>query len=251
MKATADGQPSVKGTALMTVLEQINKPDDIKKLPEDQLNVLAQEIREYLLQSVSQTGGHLASNLGIVEITIALHRYLNLPEDKLVFDVGHQSYVHKILTGRKQEMNTLRQLDGISGFPDPNESDCDAFVAGHASTALSVALGFAHARDIKGTDEKIVALIGDGSLTGGMCLEALNNASSLNSNLISVLNDNERSISENVGGLSNYLGKIRSSARYNNAKRVVQKWLAKIPLVGEPLIQFIRTVKESLKRLFI
>ncbi|MBQ3376417.1 MAG: 1-deoxy-D-xylulose-5-phosphate synthase [Erysipelotrichaceae bacterium] len=251
MKATADGQPSVKGTALMTVLEQINKPDDIKKLPEDQLNVLAQEIREYLLQSVSQTGGHLASNLGIVEITIALHRYLNLPEDKLVFDVGHQSYVHKILTGRKQEMNTLRQLDGISGFPDPNESDCDAFVAGHASTALSVALGFAHARDIKGTDEKIVALIGDGSLTGGMCLEALNNASSLNSNLIIVLNDNERSISENVGGLSNYLGKIRSSARYNNAKRVVQKWLAKIPLVGEPLIQFIRTVKESLKRLFI
>ncbi|MBR2745666.1 MAG: 1-deoxy-D-xylulose-5-phosphate synthase [Erysipelotrichaceae bacterium] len=235
----------------MELLDRISEPNDIKNLPSDQLDQLAKEIREYLLVVTSRNGGHLASNLGIVEITIALHRFLDFPKDKLVFDVGHQSYVHKILTGRKDAMMSLRQLDGISGFPDPSESDCDSFVAGHASTAVSAALGFAHARELKKTDEKVVAVIGDGSLTGGMAQEALNNASNLNSNMIIVLNDNERSISRNVGGLSNYLGKIRTSKRYLDAKRAVTEGLRKVPAVGEAMISSLRIAKESIKRLVV
>jgi len=235
----------------MELLDRISEPNDIKNLPSDQLDQLAKEIREYLLVVTSRNGGHLASNLGIVEITIALHRFLDFPKDKLVFDVGHQSYVHKILTGRKDAMMSLRQLDGISGFPDPSESECDSFVAGHASTAVSAALGFAHARELKKTDEKVVAVIGDGSLTGGMAQEALNNASNLNSNMIIVLNDNERSISRNVGGLSNYLGKIRTSKRYLDAKRAVTEGLRKVPGVGEAMISGLRIAKESVKRLVV
>ncbi len=235
----------------MELLDRISGPNDIKNLPADQLDQLAKEIREYLLVITSRNGGHLASNLGIVEITIALHRFLDFPKDKLVFDVGHQSYVHKILTGRKDAMMSLRQLDGISGFPDPSESVCDSFVAGHASTAVSAALGFAHARELKKTDEKVVAVIGDGSLTGGMAQEALNNASNLKSNMIIVLNDNERSISRNVGGLSNYLGKIRTSKRYLDAKRAVTEGLRKVPGVGEAMISGLRTAKESVKRLVV
>ncbi|MBQ3385328.1 MAG: 1-deoxy-D-xylulose-5-phosphate synthase [Erysipelotrichaceae bacterium] len=235
----------------MELLDRISGPNDIKNLPADQLDQLAKEIREYLLVITSRNGGHLASNLGIVEITIALHRFLDFPKDKLVFDVGHQSYVHKILTGRKDAMMSLRQLDGISGFPDPSESDCDSFVAGHASTAVSAALGFAHARELKKTDEKVVTVIGDGSLTGGMAQEALNNASNLKSNMIIVLNDNERSISRNVGGLSNYLGKIRTSKRYLDAKRAVTEGLRKVPGVGEAMISGLRTAKESVKRLVV
>lgn len=235
----------------MELLDRISGPNDIKNLPADQLDQLAKEIREYLLVVTSRNGGHLASNLGIVEITIALHRFLDFPKDKLVFDVGHQSYVHKILTGRKDAMMSLRQLDGISGFPDPSESECDSFVAGHASTAVSAALGFAHARELKKTDEKVVAVIGDGSLTGGMAQEALNNASNLNSNMIIVLNDNERSISRNVGGLSNYLGKIRTSKRYLDAKRAVTEGLRKVPAVGEAMISGLRIAKESVKRLVV
>ena len=235
----------------MDLLYRISKPNDIKKLSAEHMDQLAKEIREYLLVVTSRNGGHLASNLGIVEITIALHRFLNFPEDKLIFDVGHQSYVHKILTGRKEAMMTLRQLDGISGFPDPAESECDSFVAGHASTAVSVALGFAHARDIRKKKEKVVAVIGDGSLTGGMIQEALNNASNLKSNMIIVLNDNERSISRNVGGLSNYLGKIRTSKRYLDAKRVVTDGLRKVPAIGEAMISGIRIAKESVKRLVV
>jgi len=235
----------------MELLDRISEPNDIKNLPSDQLDQLAKEIREYLLVVTSRNGGHLASNLGIVEITIALHRFLDFPKDKLVFDVEHQSYVHKILTGRKDAMMSLRQLDGISGFPDPSESECDSFVAGHASTAVSAALGFAHARELKKTDEKVVAVIGDGSLTGGMAQEALNNASNLNSNMIIVLNDNERSISRNVGGLSNYLGKIRTSKRYLDAKRAVTEGLRKVPGVGEAMISGLRIAKESVKRLVV
>ena len=235
----------------MELLDRISGPNDIKNLSADQLDQLAKEIREYLLVVTSRNGGHLASNLGIVEITIALHRFLDFPKDKLVFDVGHQSYVHKILTGRKDAMMSLRQLDGISGFPDPSESECDSFVAGHASTAVSAALGFAHARELKKTDEKVVAVIGDGSLTGGMAQEALNNASYLNSNMIIVLNDNERSISRNVGGLSNYLGKIRTSKRYLDAKRAVTEGLRKVPAVGEAMISGLRIAKESVKRLVV
>ena len=235
----------------MKILDQIEKPNDIKKLSTKDLNQLAQEIRDYLLEVTSRNGGHLASNLGVVEITIALHRFMSFPEDKIVFDVGHQSYVHKILTGRKQELMTLRQLNGISGFSDPNESDCDAFVAGHASTALSVALGIAHARELKKTNEKVVAVIGDGSLTGGMMQEALNNASNLESNLIIILNDNERSISESVGGLSRYLGKIRLSVNYNKVKHSVQKQLTKIPVIGEPILNGVHAAKETIKKLLI
>lgn len=235
----------------MGLLDSINNANDIKKIPEKDLPVLAEEIRKRLLEITSQNGGHLASNLGVVEITIALHRLLNFPEDKLVFDVGHQSYVHKMLTGRNKDMETLRKLDGLSGFTDPKESDCDASISGHASNAISVALGYASARELKGTYEKVVAVIGDGSLTGGMSNEALNNAANLKGNLVIILNDNERSISANVGGLSNYLGKIRTSAKYINTKSIVRKGLEKIPFIGEYVSSGIHTTKESIKRLLM
>ena len=199
---------------MSALLDSIKKPNDIKKIAPENYDRLADEIRDFLVHSVSETGGHLASNLGAVELTMALHLALTLPRDKIVWDVGHQSYTHKILTGRKEEFKNLRQFGGMSGFPKRRESECDAFDTGHSSTSISAALGMVKARDIKGEKSTIVAVIGDGALTGGMAYEALNNASKLNTNLIIILNDNNMSISENVGGLSNYLNDIRTSDSY-------------------------------------
>ena len=187
------------------ILEKIKKENDIKELSEEELEILADEIREFLIQKISVTGGHLASNLGVVELTMALHLFLDLPKDKLIWDVGHQSYTHKLLTGRRENFDTLRKYGGMSGFPKRKESDCDCFDTGHSSTSISAGLGYAHAREIAGDDYKVVSVIGDGALTGGMAFEALNNAAQLKSNFIIVLNDNNMSISENVGGLSTLL----------------------------------------------
>ena len=192
------------------VLDRINQANDIKYLNEAQLEELPGEIRQFLIEHISKTGGHLASNLGVVELTMALHLVLNFPEDKLIWDVGHQSYTHKILTGRKREFDHLRQLDGISGFPKRSESDCDAFDTGHSSTSISAGLGYARARDLLGEDYHVVSVIGDGALTGGPAFEALNNAAELQTNMIIVLNDNKMSISENVGGLSQHLASCGS-----------------------------------------
>lgn len=233
------------------ILDRINKKNDIKKIKEEDLAELAKEIRSYIIQSVSKNGGHLASNLGVVELTMALHLYLDFPEDKLVWDVGHQSYTHKILTGRKEELKHLRQLGSISGFPKIKESDCDAFNAGHASTSISAALGMARASQLDGRKRKVVAVLGDGALTGGMAYEALNNASKLDTNMIIVLNDNNMSISENVGGMAKYLGKIRTNNKYRNLKNNVEALLHKIPDVGDKLIYKIRRSKDSIKRLLI
>lgn len=236
----------------MAFLDEISKPNDIKKLSEEELPLLAKEIRRFLLQITSKNGGHVASNLGAVELTIALHRYLTFPEDVLIWDVGHQAYTHKLLTGRKEELLRLRQSDGISGFPKRKESDCDAFGTGHSSTSISAALGFARARDLIGQkDQKVVAVIGDGALTGGMALEALNNAAELTTNLTIVLNDNERSISENVGGMSSYLGNIRTNVNYLGLKNEVENTLLSIPKVGEHLVKRIKVSKDSLKRFFV
>ena len=233
------------------MLERINNPNDIKKLNDRELEQLAKDIRVCLLENVSKTGGHLASNLGVVEITLAVHKFMDFPKDKLIFDVGHQSYVHKILTGRKDDMASLRQFKGISGFPDPQESECDAFISGHASNSLSAALGFAAAKQLNNSDEKIVAVIGDGALTGGMAQEALNNAASLNTNLVIILNDNEHSISANVGALSNYLGRVRTSRTYFNIKRAVGRGIDHIPIINDFIYRGIHKTKESIKRLFI
>ena len=193
------------------VLDKIQKPNDIKKLSDSELDILAEEIREFLIESISKTGGHLASNLGLVELTMALHLSLNLPKDKIVWDVGHQSYTHKILTGRREGFASLRQYGGMSGFPKVVDSDCDCFNTGHSSTSISAGLGLAQAREITGENYRVVSVIGDGALTGGMAYEALNNASNLNSNFIIVLNDNNMSISENVGGMSQYLSGFRTA----------------------------------------
>ena len=193
------------------LLEKINEPNDIKKIGAIDYDILAKEIRDFLIEKISVTGGHLGSNLGTVELTMALHLSLDLPEDKIVWDVGHQSYTHKLLTGRRDGFDNLRKYGGKSGFPKRNESQCDAFDTGHTSTSISAALGLAKARDIQGKDNSIVAVIGDGSLTGGMAYEALNNASSLETNFIIVLNDNNMSIAENVGGVSKYLNDIRTA----------------------------------------
>ncbi len=233
------------------ILDKIQGPNDIKNIPDDELEQLCKEIRAFLLVAVSKNGGHLASNLGIVELTIAIHKLLDFPKDKLIFDVGHQSYVHKMLTGRKEAMMTLRQLDGISGFTSRNESDCDAFIAGHASTSVSAGLGYAMARDLNGTDEKVVVVIGDGSMTGGMVNEALNNCANLKSNMVIVLNDNERSISVNTGAMSNYLDKIRTSHKYNNFKRETAILLDKIPYVGQSMHSSLVAGKDAIKRLVI
>ena len=234
----------------MPLLDSINEPNDIKKVPEGELKELAVEIRRLLIKSASKNGGHLASNLGIVELTLALHRYLDFPKDRLIWDVGHQSYVHKILTGRKEQFDSLRKLNGISGFPKRNESDCDAFGTGHASTSISSALGMVAARDIRGTDEKVVAVIGDGAMTGGMALEALNNAGTIKSNLIIILNDNERSISRNVGGVARYLDGIRTSRKYLKLKSDVKEALKSFTAGGK-LFQKIKTSKDVIKRMFV
>ena len=233
------------------MLERIQKPNDIKKLNWDELDVLAAEIREFLVQKVSKTGGHLASNLGVVELTMAMHLAFNLPKDKMVWDVGHQSYTHKILTGRKEGFDTLRQYGGMSGFPKRNESDCDSFDTGHSTTSISAGLGYVEAREILGDDYRVVSVIGDGSLTGGMAFEAFNNAARLKSNYVIVLNDNNMSISENVGGLSTYLDNIRTAKFYNELKKGVVNSLNKVPVVGENIVSSIRKTKNSIKRLLV
>lgn len=235
---------------LKYVLDSVNMPEDIKKLNIGQLNRLALELRSFVLENVSKTGGHLASNLGIVELTLAMHYCFDAPKDKIVWDVGHQAYIHKILTGRKDKFTTLRQLDGLSGFPKPSESEYDTFTAGHSSTSISIALGFACARDMRGSDEKVVAVIGDGSLTGGVAFEALNNAGRSNSNIIVVLNDNQMSISGNVGALSRHLGELRTERGYIEAKNDVKKLLNRFP-DSEKMVNKIKRTKNRIKYLFI
>ena len=233
------------------ILDQINEPKDLKNLNYAQKNKLAEEIREEIISTVSKTGGHLASNLGVTELTIAIHSVFNMPEDKIVWDVGHQTYVHKILTGRKDKMNTLRQLDGIAGFPKSKESEYDSFNTGHSSTSISVALGMARARDLKKEDNNVVAVIGDGALTGGMALEALNDAGNSETRLIIILNDNEMSISKNVGGISTFLTRIRTKKFYKKSNNYVRKVLEKVPKFGPFVIRVARKVKYSLKQLMI
>ncbi len=236
---------------MLELLKTIHSPEDVKKLSVEELDVLAKDIRTFLVQSLSQTGGHLASNLGVVELTIAMHYVFNSPQDKFVWDVGHQSYVHKILTGRRASFKHLRQLDGMSGFPKRKESEHDVFETGHSSTSISAALGMAKARDLKGGDNQVLAVIGDGALTGGMAFEALNNAGRANSHVIVILNDNEMSISKNVGGLGRYLNKLRSSKDYLKVKEDVEDVLHKVPVVGEQMVRTIKKTKESVKSFVI
>ena len=227
------------------ILEKVNYPEDLKPLKIKEKNILAEEIREKILDTVSETGGHLASNLGVVELTIALHSVFNTPIDKIIWDVGHQSYVHKILTGRKNKLSTLRKMDGIAGFPKACESIYDNFNTGHSSTSISVGLGMARARDIKGENHKVIAVIGDGALTGGMALEALNDVGSSNTNMIVILNDNEMSISKNVGGISMMLSKLRTKSVY------VKKVISKIPVVGKKVVKLVQRTKRGIKQLVI
>ena len=233
------------------ILERIQKANDIKKLKWEEQDVLAAEIRQFLVEKLSKTGGHLASNLGVVELTMAIHLAFSLPKDKIIWDVGHQAYTHKILTGRKDGFDNLRQYGGMSGFPKRKESSCDAFDTGHSSTSLAAGLGYVEAREILGKDYKVVSVIGDGSLTGGMAYEALNNASHLKSNYIIVLNDNNMSISENVGGMSMYLDGLRTTHFYNDLKKGVTNTLNKIPGAGEKIVNGIRKTKNSIKQLFV
>ena len=233
------------------VLDKIQGPNDVKELKEQELPILADEIRQFIIDKVSDNGGHLASNLGVVELTIALHRCLNFPQDKLIWDVGHQSYTHKILTGRKKGFDSLRKYHGMSGFPKRDESNCDAFDTGHSSTSLSAGLGMVCARELKKDKYTVVSVIGDGSLTGGLAFEALNNAASLKSNYIMILNDNHMSISENVGGLSHYLAGVRTAKGYTNFKKNVKASLSKMNAIGEELERNIRRAKSMLKQVFI
>ena len=230
------------------LLDQIHSPADLKKLDEEQLVPLCEEIRGFLLESVSKTGGHLSSNLGAIELTVALHRVMNTPQDKLVFDVGHQCYTHKLLTGRKDRFDTLRQLGGLSGFTNPRESEHDAFIAGHGNTALSLAIGMAQAKQLKGEPGKAVAVIGDGAFTGGMVYEGLNNIETL-SNLVVILNDNKMSISKNVGAMARYLTRLRTDPAYSHVKKNVQSFLDAIPLVGKPMREGLQGIKQCVRRL--
>ena len=232
-------------------LEKIQKANDIKELTEEELKELSDEIRRFLIEKISVTGGHLASNLGVVELTMALHKVLHFPEDKLIWDVGHQSYTHKLLTGRRDGFDTLRKYGGMSGFPKRKESPCDAFDTGHSSTSISAGLGLAMASQLKGEDNYVISVIGDGSLTGGMAWEALNNASRLKRNYIIVLNDNNMSIAENVGGFSEYLNQIRTKEGYQNLKAGVENTLSRLPGRGEQLIRGIRKTKNSIKQFFV
>ena len=233
------------------MLEKIQKPNDIKKIPADQLPALAEEIREFIIESLSKTGGHLASNLGVVELTIAMHRVFDLPKAKLIWDVGHQPYTHKMLTGRKDGFETLRREGGISGFPKRSESDCDVFDTGHSSTSISAGVGYVRARELKKENYSVVSIIGDGALTGGMAYEALNNAASLKSNFIIVLNDNEMSITENVGGMSSYLSGLRTASAYTGFKMDVTKALNRIPGIGPGMVDAMRKTKSSIKQIII
>jgi len=214
-----------------SIIDTINATEDLKKLNVVEKKVLAKDLRELILDVVSKNGGHLASNLGVVELTIALHTVFDVPEDKIIWDVGHQIYAHKILTGRKEKIYTLRNLDGLSGFPKVCESECDCFDTGHSSTSISVGLGMARARDLLGNNHKVVAIIGDGSLTGGMALEGLNDVGSSNASMIVVLNDNEMSISKNVGGIAKLLAKIRTKRVYKESNRTIKRVTNSIPLI--------------------
>ena len=233
------------------VLDKIKKANDVQELSQEELQTLAEEVRAFLIEHLSRTGGHLASNLGVVELTIALHRVLHFPGDRLIWDVGHQCYTHKILTGRKEEFEHLRQAGGMSGFPKRAESPCDSFDTGHSSTSISAGLGYVHARDLQGEDYRVISVIGDGALTGGMAYEALNNAAELKKNFVIVLNDNNMSISNNVGGMSAYLGNLRTAASYADLKLNVTNALKRIPRVGDGMVQAIHKTKSSIKQFVI
>lgn len=233
------------------VLERIQKENDIKKLNGQELSVLADEIRTFLIEKISVTGGHLASNLGVVELTMAMHLAFDLPQDRMIWDVGHQAYTHKLLTGRKAGFDDLRKHGGMSGFPKRKESDCDSFDTGHSSTSISAGLGYVEAREILGEKHHVISVIGDGSLTGGMAYEALNNASHLNSNFIIVLNDNNMSISQNVGGMSKYLDSLRTADAYTGLKKGVESALKQVPVAGKPLVSHLKKTKSSIKQLFV
>ena len=233
------------------VLEKIHKENDIKNLSPEELTMLADEIRQFLIEKISVTGGHLASNLGVVELTMALHLVFDLPQDKLIWDVGHQAYTHKLLTGRKAGFDELRKYGGMSGFPKRKESECDAFDTGHSSTSISAGLGYVAARELQGGTHSVVSIIGDGSMTGGMAYEALNNASRLKSNFIIVLNDNNMSISENVGGMSQYLNGLRTAQAYTGLKKGVEDTLKKIPGKGDRIIYHMKRTKSGIKQLFV
>lgn len=235
----------------MNLLENINKPEDLKKLDISDLTELASETRKFLIKNISKTGGHLSSNLGVVELTIALLYCLDQPKDKIIWDVGHQSYVHKILTGRRDKFNTLRQYKGLSGFPKPSESKYDSFVVGHSSTSISVGLGFSLARDLNNSSEVIVSVIGDGALTGGMAYEALNHAGRLNSNLIVILNDNQMSIGENTSAISKSLNNVRTTKSYLNAKKDITKVLQKMSVIGDKTKYLLDNTKDKLKNLLL
>lgn len=222
-------------------------PDDLKKMDNDELELLSYEIRDFLVEEVSKTGGHLASNLGAVELSIALHKVFDSPKDKLIWDVGHQTYVHKILTGRADKFPGLRQLNGLSGFPKSKESPHDIFDTGHSSTSISLGLGMAAARDVKGEDYNVISIIGDGAMTGGVAFEALNNVASLNSKMIVILNDNEMSISKNTGGFSKYMGRLRGSDKYLSMKSQIKKNVSKVPVIGEGMITGLKNAKKSIK----
>ena len=236
---------------MQKILDRIDNPKDTKRLIEKEKIQLAEEIREEMVETVSKTGGHLASNLGVVELTIALHSVFDLPEDKIVWDVGHQTYVHKMLTGRREKMNTLRSLNGIAGFPKTKESIYDDFNTGHSSTSISAALGMARARDLNNKDNHVIAVIGDGALTGGMALEALDDAGSSKTRLIVILNDNEMSISKNVGGISRFLTRIRTKKFYKKSNNCIRRLLEKIPKFGPFVIHIARRIKYSIKQLMI
>jgi len=241
----------LRGEIMDKILDNVNYPKDLKKLNLLEKQELAREIREYLLEIVSNNGGHLASNLGVVELTIALHSVFNSPNDKIVWDVGHQSYVHKILTGRKEEMKTLRKFGGIAGFPKTSESEYDSFDTGHSSTSISVALGMARARDLLHKDNKVIAVIGDGSLTGGMAIEALNDAGSSKSNITVILNDNEMSISKNVGGIPALLTKIRVKKTYKRSNNSIKRFFNKVPIIGKPIVNLAHAIKRGIKQTVI
>lgn len=233
------------------MLEKIKSSEDVKKLSKQEKIELAEEIRKYILEVVSENGGHLASNLGVVELTIALHSVFDMSKDKIIWDVGHQSYVHKILTGRKEQLKTLRKLDGIAGFPKTNECEADCFNTGHSSTSISAALGMARARDIKKENNSVIAVIGDGALTGGMAFEGLNDAGCNKTKLTVILNDNEMSISKNTGGLSMMLSKIRTRKSYTKPNISAKKVILKIPVVGKPVVRIVQKFKGSIKQLVI
>lgn len=230
------------------ILNKINFPADLKQITLEEKIKLAQEIRELIIDITSTNGGHVASNLGVVELSIALHSVFDTPKDKIIWDVGHQCYVHKILTGRKDKINTIRQYGGISGFPKTNESEYDSFNTGHSSTSISIATGMARARDIMKDDYEVIAVIGDGALTGGMALEALNDAGSSNTNVTVVLNDNEMSISKNVGGIPLYLSKMRTKTGYTRSNRKIKELTNRIPVIGKPIVSFAHYTKQLIKR---